>query len=109
MGFIDNLKSQFASQFIEIIEWLDTTSETMVYRFPVYNQEIKMGAQLVVRENQAALFVNEGKRPISSVPVVISSRRKTFPSLPISAAGNTDSSHRSRRKSTSLTPGCFPI
>jgi len=61
MGFIDNLKSQFASQFIEIIEWLDTTSDTMVYRFPVYNQEIKMGAQLVVRENQAALFVNEGK------------------------------------------------
>src|SRR5437868_9220074 len=33
----------------------------MVYRFPVYNQEIKMGAQLVVRENQAALFINEGK------------------------------------------------
>ncbi len=61
MGFFDNLKSQFASQFIEIIEWLDTTSDTMVYRFPVYNQEIKMGAQLVVRENQAALFVNEGK------------------------------------------------
>ncbi|MBK9061863.1 MAG: SPFH domain-containing protein [Acidobacteria bacterium] len=33
----------------------------MVYRFPVYNQEIKMGAQLTVRENQAALFINEGK------------------------------------------------
>lgn len=61
VGFFQNLKSQFASQFIEIIEWLDTTSDTMVYRFPVYNQEIKMGAQLVVRENQVALFVNEGK------------------------------------------------
>src|SRR5512142_641102 len=33
----------------------------MVYRFPVYNQEIKMGAKLTVRENQAALFINEGK------------------------------------------------
>ncbi|HXG59065.1 MAG TPA: SPFH domain-containing protein [Thermoanaerobaculia bacterium] len=60
MGFFDNLKNQFASQFIEIIEWLDETNDTMVWRFPVYNQEIKMGAQLIVRENQAALFVNEG-------------------------------------------------
>jgi membrane protease subunit (stomatin/prohibitin family) len=61
MGFFDNLKKQAASQFIEIIEWLDDSKDVMVYRFPVYNQEIKMGAQLVVRENQAALFVNEGK------------------------------------------------
>jgi membrane protease subunit (stomatin/prohibitin family) len=68
MGFLDNLKSQFASQFIEIIEWLDATTDTMVYRFPVYNQEIKMGAQLVVRENQAALFVNEGKAADLFVP-----------------------------------------
>jgi membrane protease subunit (stomatin/prohibitin family) len=61
MGLLDNLKNQIGSQFIEIIEWLDTTRDTMVYRFPIYNQEIKMGAQLVVRENQVALFVNEGK------------------------------------------------
>ncbi|HET7434022.1 MAG TPA: SPFH domain-containing protein [Thermoanaerobaculia bacterium] len=61
MGFLDNLKNQIGSQFIEIIEWLDETNDTLVYRFPVYNQEIKMGAQLVVRENQVALFVNEGE------------------------------------------------
>ncbi|HYM61241.1 MAG TPA: SPFH domain-containing protein [Thermoanaerobaculia bacterium] len=61
MGFFDNLKNQISSQFIEIIEWLDNTSDSMVYRFPVYNQEIKMGAQLIVRENQAAVFINEGK------------------------------------------------
>jgi len=61
VGFFDNLKNQAASQWIEIIEWLDNTNDAMVYRFPVYNQEIKMGAQLVVRENQAALFINEGK------------------------------------------------
>ncbi|MFZ2492744.1 MAG: SPFH domain-containing protein, partial [Thermoanaerobaculia bacterium] len=60
-GFLDNLKNQIGSQFIEIIEWLDDSNDTMVYRFPVYNQEIKMGAQLTVRENQVALFVNEGK------------------------------------------------
>jgi membrane protease subunit (stomatin/prohibitin family) len=61
MGLFDNIKNQLGSQFIEIIEWLDESGDTMVYRFPVYNQEIKMGAQLTVRENQVALFVNEGK------------------------------------------------
>ncbi|HKO55904.1 MAG TPA: SPFH domain-containing protein [Thermoanaerobaculia bacterium] len=61
MGFFDNLKNQFVSQWIEIIEWLDQTNDTLVYRFPVYNQEIKMGAQLIVRENQVALFINEGR------------------------------------------------
>jgi membrane protease subunit (stomatin/prohibitin family) len=61
MGLLDNLRQQVSSQWIEIIEWLDQSTDTMVYRFPVYNQEIKMGAQLVVRENQAALFINEGK------------------------------------------------
>src|SRR5262249_9174605 len=50
-----------SSQFIEIIQWLDDTNDSLVYQFPVYNQEIKMGAQLTVRENQAALFINEGK------------------------------------------------
>ena len=61
MGFWDNLKTEAKTQFIEIITWLDETNDTLVYRFPVYNQEIKMGAQLTVRENQVALFINEGK------------------------------------------------
>lgn len=33
----------------------------MVYRFPVQNNEIKMGASLIVRESQVAVFVNEGE------------------------------------------------
>lgn len=57
MGIFDRL----VSQFIEIIEWTDDTSDTLVYRFPVYAKEIKMGAKLTVREGQAAVFVNEGK------------------------------------------------
>ena len=57
MGFFDSVKHQL----IEIIEWLDDTSDTMVWRFPVHNQEIKHNAQLIVRENQAALFINEGR------------------------------------------------
>jgi membrane protease subunit (stomatin/prohibitin family) len=61
MGLLDNIKQQIGSQFIEILQWLDDTNDSLVYRFPVYNQEIKMNAQLTVRENQAALFINEGK------------------------------------------------
>ena len=61
MGFFDNLRKQTAAQFIEIIEWLDESGDSLVFRFPVYDQEIKMGAQLIVRENQLALVVNEGK------------------------------------------------
>jgi membrane protease subunit (stomatin/prohibitin family) len=49
------------SQFIEVIEWTDDSSDTIVYRFPVANNEIKMGAQLTVRETQNAIFVNEGQ------------------------------------------------
>jgi membrane protease subunit (stomatin/prohibitin family) len=32
-----------------------------MYRFPVRDQEIKNGAQLIVRESQAAVFVHEGQ------------------------------------------------
>ncbi len=56
-GFINRL----LNQWIEVIEWMDPTSDTLVYRFPVANNEIKMGAQLTVREGQAAVFINEGQ------------------------------------------------
>jgi membrane protease subunit (stomatin/prohibitin family) len=59
MGILDRLSP--SSQFIEVIEWLDDSSNTLVYRFPVKDQEIKNGAQLVVRESQAAVFVSEGQ------------------------------------------------
>src|SRR4051812_23758567 len=59
MGILDRLSP--TSQFIEVIEWLDNTNNTLVYRFPVKDQEIKNGAQLNVRESQAAVFVSEGQ------------------------------------------------
>jgi membrane protease subunit (stomatin/prohibitin family) len=57
MGIMDALRSQF----IEVIEWLDNSGKTMLYRFPVEGQEIKNGARLVVRESQAAVFVFQGQ------------------------------------------------
>src|SRR6266852_873338 len=59
MGILDRLSP--SAQFIEVIEWLDNTGDTMMYRFPVHDQEIKNGAQLIVRESQAAVFVHEGQ------------------------------------------------
>ena len=56
MGLFDWL----FGQFIEVIEWTDDSNDTMVYRFPTYNNEIKYGAKLTVRESQVAVFVNEG-------------------------------------------------
>lgn len=61
MSIIDKVKDAAMHQFIEVIEWLDNTGDTMVYRFPVVGQEIKNGAQLIVRESQAAVFVYEGQ------------------------------------------------
>src|ERR671920_112367 len=52
MGILDRLSP--SSQFIEVIEWLDDSPNTLLYRFPVKDQEIKNGAQLIVRESQPA-------------------------------------------------------
>lgn len=57
MGFWDKLRAEL----IDIVEWLDDTHDTLVYRFERYGNEIKHGAKLVVREGQAAVFVNEGQ------------------------------------------------
>lgn len=56
MGLLDALRGEF----IDIVEWLDDSRDTMVWRFPRHDNEIKMGAKLVVRESQVAVFVNEG-------------------------------------------------
>ena len=48
-------------QLIDIIEWLDDTQDTIVFRYPRYDNEIKYNAKLVVRESQSAVFINEGK------------------------------------------------
>ncbi len=57
MGIWDKIKGEF----IDIVEWLDDSGDTMVHRFERYGNEIKYGAKLVVREGQAAVFINEGE------------------------------------------------
>ena len=55
MGLWDKIRGEF----IDIIQWLDDTNDTLVYRFERYGNEIKYGAKLVVRESQVAVFINK--------------------------------------------------
>src|SRR5436190_2194757 len=57
MGLIDYLKTQF----LEIIEWQDDSRDTLSFRYPDMDKEIKRGAQLIVRESQIAQFVYLGQ------------------------------------------------
>ncbi|HEY0008063.1 MAG TPA: SPFH domain-containing protein [Tepidisphaeraceae bacterium] len=55
------LWDKLRGELIDIIEWLDQDRQTIVHRFQRYDNEIKNGAQLIVREGQMAAFVNEGQ------------------------------------------------
>lgn len=57
MGIMDRVRGEL----VDIIEWLEDNRSTMAWRFPRYNNEIKNGAQLIVREGQEALFVYRGQ------------------------------------------------
>ncbi|MEY3231316.1 MAG: hypothetical protein RL689_1405 [Planctomycetota bacterium] len=52
---------KLTGELIDIVEWLDDSRDTLVYRFERHNNEIKYGAKLVVREGQSAVFINEGQ------------------------------------------------
>ena len=55
------LWDKLVGELIDIVEWLDDTNDTLAYRFERYQNEIKYGAKLVVREGQMAAFINEGQ------------------------------------------------
>lgn len=57
MSIFDKIRGEF----IDIIEWLDDTQDTIVYRYERHDNEIKNGAQLIVRESQAAVLVDQGQ------------------------------------------------
>jgi membrane protease subunit (stomatin/prohibitin family) len=77
VGLFDKIKGEF----IDIVEWTDETRDTIVYRFERYENEIKMGAKLVVREGQTALFVNEGTLADVFVPGTYTLETQNLPIL----------------------------
>ncbi len=57
MGLVSKLRGEL----VDIVEWIDDTRNTLVWRFPRYQNEIKNGARLVVRPGQSAIFVDQGR------------------------------------------------
>jgi excisionase family DNA binding protein len=57
MSLINLIKNQL----IEVIEWTDDSRDTLSYRWPDEDKEIKNGAQLIVRESQLVQFVAAGQ------------------------------------------------
>lgn len=77
MGIWDKLRGEL----IDIIEWTDSSNDTLVYRFERYGNEIKHGAKLVVRESQMAVFINQGKIADIFEPGMYSLDTKNLPIL----------------------------
>lgn len=57
MGLWDKL----TGELVDIVQWTEDDPDVLVHRFERYNNEIKNGAQLTVREGQLAIMVNEGQ------------------------------------------------
>jgi len=57
MGIFAKLRGEL----VDIIEWIDDSQATLVWRFPRYQNEIKNGARLIVRPGQVAVFVDQGQ------------------------------------------------
>jgi membrane protease subunit (stomatin/prohibitin family) len=57
MGFMEKLRNEL----VDIVEWVDDSRHTLVWRFPRYHNQIKYGAQLIVRPGQMAVFVHRGQ------------------------------------------------
>src|ERR671922_1234757 len=57
MGLMNYLKTQL----LDIIQWEDDSRDTLSWRFPDEDKEIKRGAQLIVRESQVAQFIYLGQ------------------------------------------------
>src|SRR5215471_7747189 len=78
MGLLDKLRGEL----IDIIEWTEPShSDVLAYRFPRYDNEIKMGARLTVREGQAAAFVNEGQLADVFAPGMYTLQTQNLPIL----------------------------
>jgi len=75
------LWSKLKGELVDIVEWLDDTNDTMVYRFERYGNEIKHGAKLVVRESQVAVLIDRGQLADVFQPGMYTLETKNLPIL----------------------------
>jgi len=81
LDIFGRIKEKLSNEFIDIIEWLDFTDDTIAHRFERYQNEIKNGAKLIVREGQTAVFVNEGQLADVFTPGTYDLTTKNLPIL----------------------------
>ena len=81
MDIFGKIKEKLSHEFIDIVEWLDYTDDTIAHRFERYQNEIKNGAKLIVREGQTAVFVNEGQLADVFTPGTYDLTTKNLPIL----------------------------
>jgi len=55
------LRDFLKKQFIDVIQWTESDEDTLSWRYAMQDMEIQNGGQLVVRDSQLAMFVNEGR------------------------------------------------
>jgi len=60
VGIFDRITGQASAQFLDVIEWVDDTRDTLVYRYPIHDRAITDQSKVIVREGQQALFIAEG-------------------------------------------------
>ena len=77
MGFV----SFFKKQFVSTIEWNEHGDGVLAFKYPMHDNEIQNGAQLTVRETQAAMFANEGQIADLFGPGLHSITTKNLPML----------------------------
>ncbi|MBF9224120.1 SPFH domain-containing protein [Hymenobacter ruricola] len=57
MGLFDFIRNEL----IEIIDWVDNSTDTVIWKFPDHENNLKNGAQLTVRESQVAILMDQGR------------------------------------------------
>ena len=77
MGLFEKLRAEF----IDIVEWIDDSQHTLVWRYPRFHNQIKNGAQLIVRPGQTAILVSNGKIADRFRPGQYSLETKNIPIL----------------------------